>query len=383
MPGHESEGSVRIGRYDVNTSRYNDIKSYVSSTESSNYLKFSVHGGVENATVDVMTLKGNGNVGIGTTSPNAKIDLVGGDVTGGLKISADKVTSAFFAFGADANETRITSTSYGGYKPLTIHTGGSEKMRITSAGNVGIGTTSPAQKLHVAGNMRLQNQLYDSTNSQGTVGQILSKVAAGTQWIDGSAILGVPDGSGTANYTARWIDTDTLGTGVLYDNGTNVGIGTTSPDYKLEVNGTLGVNRTDGIIFAGSLGSGTGNKITADTSNNFAFSTSLPSAPYTVSERMRITNAGNVGLGTTSPNLKLDVISGTNNGIRISATDTTSNWRDIDIRSYVSQAQANALPDGSAIYTTNPTSQTETAFSKFGGLVFKVEMTVTLVLLLD
>jgi len=72
MPGHESEGSVRIGRYDFNTSRYNDIKSYVSSTESSNYLKFSVHGGVENATVDVMTLKGNGNVGIGTTSPNAK-----------------------------------------------------------------------------------------------------------------------------------------------------------------------------------------------------------------------------------------------------------------------------------------------------------------------
>ena len=59
MPGHESEGSVRIGRYDTNTSRYNDIKSYVSSTESSNYLKFSVHTGVENATVDVMTLKGN------------------------------------------------------------------------------------------------------------------------------------------------------------------------------------------------------------------------------------------------------------------------------------------------------------------------------------
>ena len=40
---------------------------------------------------------------------------------------------------------------------------------------------------------------------------------------------GPVDGSGTANYTARWIDTDTLGIGALYDNGTNVGIGTTSP----------------------------------------------------------------------------------------------------------------------------------------------------------
>jgi hypothetical protein len=95
---------------------------------------------------------------------------------------------------------------------------------------------------------------------------------------------------------------------------------------------------------------------------NIGSSSSLPYHVFT---------GGNVGIGTTSPNLKLDVISGTNNGIRISATDTTSNWRDIDIRSYVSQAQANALPDGSAIYTTNPTSQTETAFSKFGGLVLQ------------
>ena len=109
--------------------------------------------------------------------------------------------------------------------------------------------------------------------------------------------------------------------GLLYKNNNvtqfvinhsgDVGIGTTTPNYKLEVNGTLGVNRTDGIIFAGSLGSGMGNKITADTSNNFVFSTSLPSAPYTVSERMRITNAGNVGIGTNSPQAKLDVSSTT------------------------------------------------------------------------
>jgi len=59
-----------------------------------------------------------------------------------------------------------------------------EKIRIDSSGNMGINTTNPEQKLHVAGNFRLENQLYDSTNSQGSVGQILSKVSAGTQWID-------------------------------------------------------------------------------------------------------------------------------------------------------------------------------------------------------
>ena len=95
-------------------------------------------GGVANGVqgTERMRIKSDGNVGIGTDSPNAKLDLVGGDITGGLKISEDKTNSAFFAFGADSNETRITSSSYGGFKPLTIHTGGAERMRITSGGDV-------------------------------------------------------------------------------------------------------------------------------------------------------------------------------------------------------------------------------------------------------
>ena len=66
----------------------------------------------------------------------------------------------------------------------------------------------------------------------------------------------------------------------------------------------------------------------------------------------------------------LDVISGVNNGIRISATDTTNNWRDISIRSYTTQAQAASLGQGSHIYTTNPSSGTG-AFTKYGGLVIQ------------
>ena len=59
MPTHESEGIIKIGRYDANTSRYNDIKSYVSSTAASNYLKFCLHNGTVNTVVDVLTLKGD------------------------------------------------------------------------------------------------------------------------------------------------------------------------------------------------------------------------------------------------------------------------------------------------------------------------------------
>ena len=61
MPTHESEGIITLGRYDANTSRYHNIKSYVSSTEASNYLKFSLHNGTGDTVVDVLTLNGNKN----------------------------------------------------------------------------------------------------------------------------------------------------------------------------------------------------------------------------------------------------------------------------------------------------------------------------------
>ena len=44
------------------------------------------------------------------------------------------------------------------------------------------------------------------------------------------------DGSGTANYITKWTDADTIGDSIIFDNGTNVGIGTTSPVEKLQIN---------------------------------------------------------------------------------------------------------------------------------------------------
>ena len=64
MSGHQSEGSIQIGRYDANTSRYHLIKNYVSSTQASNYIKFSLHNGTENSTTDVLSLFGDGDINV-------------------------------------------------------------------------------------------------------------------------------------------------------------------------------------------------------------------------------------------------------------------------------------------------------------------------------
>jgi len=90
--------------------------------------------------------------------------------------------------------------------------------------------------------LELESKLIDVSASAGTSGQVLSSTATGISWIDGSAIPGAGGtvtGTGGINYVTKWSNTTgNLVNSLIYDNGTNVGIGTTSPGYKLDVNGT-------------------------------------------------------------------------------------------------------------------------------------------------
>ena len=87
-------------------------------------------------------------------------------------------------------------------------------------------------KLGISGNV------YDSNNWIGEGGMILANEGAtGVNWKNIESVLSGVGGSGVANYVARWSDEDTLTSGTIYDNATNVGIGTTNPQRLLHVNG--------------------------------------------------------------------------------------------------------------------------------------------------
>jgi hypothetical protein len=101
------------------------------------------------------------------------------------------------------------------------------EMSELELGNIGIGNTAPSQILHVSGNIRVTGAYYDSSNAAGTSGQILSSTGTGTSWIAAPSGGGI-SGSGTANYVTKWTSGSAIGDSVMYDDGTNVGIGTSA-----------------------------------------------------------------------------------------------------------------------------------------------------------
>ena len=117
-----------------------------------------------------------------------------------------------------------------------------ERVRIASDGNVGIGDNliAPEHRLHVSGDAIISGVLYDSTNSSGVSGHVLTSEVGGPQWKMIEDVLSGVGGNGTANYVPKWEDSDTIGNSIIYDNGSNIGIGNALPSGTLDIVGSNG-----------------------------------------------------------------------------------------------------------------------------------------------
>jgi hypothetical protein len=210
--------------------------------------------------------------------------LVVGDNTNKGRIavsSAGNVSEVDYGFKDDVNTGLYRAAG----DTIGLVTAGSERMRITSAGNVGIGTTSPGKKLHIV----------DSGNE-------------------------VAYFQGTGN--SSWIDIKGAASELW-------SVGVTSIGYGI-------YNRTDN------------------------------------SYRFNIDNAGNVGIGTTSPDAKLNITAGDNGAALLLEAENSNNlWKNITFKTYVTESQAANFSASSHIYTTSPSGATTWPFTEYGALVIE------------
>jgi hypothetical protein len=208
-------------------------------TSQSNKLHFVTNGSIR-ATVD-----GSGNVGVGTTSPAAKLAF-GTSLGTGAKIHLfDDTATNRYGLGIQAGEMQLFVPAAGHF---SFNAGGdvqasgtNELMRITGGGNVGIGTTAPSVKLDIRGSGvnsggKLAIVNSDATNAIGFYSGQNNDARAGIYWTSNTPLVlgtqtsGSVDGTGFAEL-------------VRITSGGNVGLGMT-PDssYKLDVNGSVRVS---------------------------------------------------------------------------------------------------------------------------------------------
>ena len=279
---------------------------HVSDTSSSNMLSLGLY-----AADHLVNILGSGNVGIGTTTPNAKLDIEG---AGSIFLDLNSTNNGGREIRFQNNGTTQGYVWHNGTY-IAIGGGSNTDSLFINSGNVGIGTTTPLGKLHVYGLLRVGGATNEQTgiialgndaNPVGTYGDNgIFRGGIGTlgsaNYTNISSYQGIVFNVGNAGFGSQ-------ATRMLIDVNGNVGIGTTSPAYKLDVNGTSGFRDTMafgpsiGIISWGSMGGGTGFGIRGESGRGLSLG-SNGTWDYLV-----INTSGNVGIGTTSPSGKLHVI---------------------------------------------------------------------------
>ena len=251
----------------------------------------------------------DGNVGIGTTSPVAKIET---NVTGNgtaLKLTRDGGSNGYLDIDFDGANSNFNS-----FYDYIFNQQGVERMRITSSGNVGIGTTSPGYKLDVDGTFRSTGSTYLANNGPTSIAGIGGANSVVTQLNLTSVAAGGSYIAATNSFAINVNNT----TGVKILSNGNVGIGTTSPTEKLQVEGNIKASENIIIDTFKKIFLASGSATQYIDYRTFATSSSGDLTLSNVgtgglalktsnSDRLNILNNGNVGIGNSSPDVKVDI----------------------------------------------------------------------------
>ena len=261
---------------------------FLSAASSGSALQLGTAGGIR------MTINSAGNVGIGNSNPTAKLMIDGSADDKQLIVQAHSTQTA--------NILEIQNSSA---TPLVV---------VSGAGNVGIGTTSPVGKLHIGATTGVV--------SPGSIALSIRDAQSPTYGFDFN-LEGVSTGDLSLMRTVLGTQYQVM---TFQRSSGNVGIGTTAPDQKLSVTKNLTSIVTE-ADWAFSLQSDATVKLVMGTQASGGFSAIQSFDPGTSWNTKPLSlqpNGGNVGIGTTAPAGKLEVLDTSNTAASFTLTNNTA-----------------------------------------------------------
>lgn len=278
--------------------------------------------------------------GGGTNTICSSSVFLGGGSTALANNQTNQIVIGASAIGLGSNTTVLgnTNTSFGrwwGNLLIGNSTNSGQALQVT--GNMKLtgtltngtftytlpsaaGTLALTSDLHNAVTIGTANGLTLSTQvlSLGLASGSANGALSSTDWTTfnnkQNALTNPITGSGTTNFLPKFTGATTLGNSQIFDNGTNVGIGTTSPSQKLDVNGNLKLSASSSFLYGGdNVGRliFANNDVTTYAAIYGSSHTTVPNLFQIIVNNIAafsIPNTGNVGIGTTTPTSKLHVV---------------------------------------------------------------------------
>jgi len=348
-------------------------------TGSVNYIaKFTSGSSVGNSVI----YESGSNIGIGTTTPNSKLNInsSGSLVSGSVVFSVEGTQGSLFSVDDNLSGSLMSVNDVSGLPilevfsddRLVVGTYNSNALVVTGS-RVGIGTNVPIAKLQVSGNISGSSFTSSVSNGVGFLGTSSFSVTSSyaLNALTASFALNASGGgggsgtvTGSTNYISKFTSGTSVGNSVIYETGSNIGIGTTVPNSKLNINSS-GSLVSGSVVFSVEGTQGSLFSVDDNLSGSLMSVNDISGLPIlevfsddrlvvgTYNSNALVVTGSKVGIGTNNPVAKLQVNGNISGSSFTGSVFGTSSWATNALTASFASNAGSSLTTGSTYPITS------------------------------